>query len=131
MAQVKLWIVSALGEPPAPLGVRPTVLPGPVVVTRLVIVPETKVPKTADGERAPETAIEARERGVVSAVSSVKRALFSFVRGLGPGIRVVAMDERARVMVRTPVKRVRSVGARLRSVGQRARCQVAERWVLL
>ena len=99
------------------------VLPGPVVVTRLVKVLLMKELKIAEGEMTELKIKDARLIGVAKVTSSVKSVLLRMLRGFGLGISAMVMLRSAKQVVTTPATRLRSVGVRFRSAGQRFRCQ--------
>lgn len=117
--QVNDWIVSARGAEPTPLGDRPVVDRGPVVITSAVRVFEMKFEKSGDGEWRDEVVRVAKLRIVVIVVSRVNRMLQSFVRGFGPRRRWRVVVGRVSSRVSTLVVSVRMVGVRFVSVGQR------------
>lgn len=128
IAHVKDWMVSRWA---LPLGVRPIVFDGPVVVTRDVIVLLTNELKIAAGLITAERMRDARLSGVARMHKTVKSLLLSCVRGFGLGITATMLVIRARNVVIAPVMRSSSVGLRFKFVGQRERCHSAARCVRL
>lgn len=115
------WIVSGFGFEPRPLGVRPVVERGPVVMRRVVRVLEMNDPRMGEGDVRVLRRMAARVSGVVKRVRIVKRVVVRLVLGFGEGMMWIVRRERERASVMTLLIRVRMVGVVFVSVGQRER----------